>query len=161
MQVEPRPKAKSTVNFSNSEDLMRMVGKSVGITNEKTLDRFLLKGRNCRNTKEFVGKRNADCLRKKEMLLKGKVILGEVYRQKEGMQFFKNDWFMGPFYSYDHNEKELAQWHYSYLPMIYWFKNQAIFNLVLRCSFTSTNSSTVAHFCPCWRCLRRCWYSSR
>jgi hypothetical protein len=25
------------------------------------------------------------------------------------MQFFKNDWFMGPFYSYNHNEKKMAQ----------------------------------------------------
>jgi hypothetical protein len=29
------------------------------------------------------------------------------------MSFFKNDWFMGPFYSYDHNEKDLAkEWHF-------------------------------------------------
>ena len=87
---------------------MKMVGKSVGITNEKTLDRFILEGRNCRNTREFVGKRNNDCLKKKEMLIKGKTILNDVYKQKDGMRFFKNDWFMGPFYSYNHNEKKMA-----------------------------------------------------
>jgi hypothetical protein len=88
---------------------MKMVGKSVGITNEKTLDRFILKGRNCRNTKEFVGRRNNDSMKKQEMLIKGKLILNDVYKQKEGMHFFKNDWFMGPFYSYNHNEKKLAE----------------------------------------------------
>ena len=43
------------------------------------------------------------------MLIKGKIILNDVYKQKQGMQFFKNDWFMGPFYSYNHNEKKMAQ----------------------------------------------------
>lgn len=43
------------------------------------------------------------------MLLKGKLILKEVYHQKEGMRYFKNDWFMGPFYSYDKNEQDLAK----------------------------------------------------
>ena len=28
---------------------MKMVGKSVGINNDKILDRFILNGRNCRN----------------------------------------------------------------------------------------------------------------
>lgn len=33
---------------------MKMVGKSVGITNEKRLDSYLLQSRKCRNTKQFV-----------------------------------------------------------------------------------------------------------
>ena len=37
------------------------------------------------------------------MLLKGKMVFRDVYQQSEGLTFFKNDWFMGPFYSYDHN----------------------------------------------------------
>lgn len=43
------------------------------------------------------------------MLLKGRLIMGEVYGEREGMRFFRNDWFMGPFYSYDHNEAQLAK----------------------------------------------------
>ena len=43
------------------------------------------------------------------MLLKGKMVLRDVYKEREGLTFFKNDWFMGPFYSYDHNEKDMAK----------------------------------------------------
>ena len=43
------------------------------------------------------------------MLLKGKIIFRDVYKQSAGQAFFKNDWFMGPFYSYDHNEKKLLK----------------------------------------------------
>lgn len=44
---------------------MKMVGKSVGITSDKILDRYILNGRNCRTTKEFIGKRNSDSMKKK------------------------------------------------------------------------------------------------
>ena len=36
---------------------MKMVGKSVGITNEKKLDRYILEGRKCRNTNQFLNSR--------------------------------------------------------------------------------------------------------
>jgi hypothetical protein len=36
-------------------------------------------------------------------------VFKDVYKQSEGQTFFKNDWFMGPFYSYDHNEKHLLK----------------------------------------------------
>ncbi len=43
-------------------------------------------------------------MQKRELLLKGKLMFSEIYNRKEGMAFFKNSWFMGPFYSYDTNE---------------------------------------------------------
>jgi hypothetical protein len=43
------------------------------------------------------------------MVLKGKMVLNDVYQQSKGSTFFKNDWFMGPFYSYDHNEQDMAR----------------------------------------------------
>ncbi len=36
---------------------MKMVGKSVGINNEKTLNRYILAGRKCKNTSEFINLR--------------------------------------------------------------------------------------------------------
>lgn len=39
------------------------------------------------------------------MVLKGKLVLNDVYQQGQGRTFFKNDWFMGPFYSYNQNEQ--------------------------------------------------------
>jgi hypothetical protein len=30
-------------------------------------------------------------------------------KDNKGKEFFKNDWFMGPFYSYDANEKQLKK----------------------------------------------------
>ena len=47
-------------------------------------------------------------LDKQKMLLKGKMVLRDVYREGEGTTFFKNDWFMGPFYSYDHNGHQMG-----------------------------------------------------
>ena len=72
---------------------------------------MILEGRKCRNTGEFLNVRGSKqrgqmdgLIRKQEMLLQGRMVLGEVYREREGMRFLRNDWFMGPFYSYDHNE---------------------------------------------------------
>ena len=73
--------------FCQSEDLMRMVGKSVGISNPKKLDRYILEGRKCRNTKEFLNTKaefqsgnGRKAIEKQTMLLKGKMILRDVYK---------------------------------------------------------------------------------
>lgn len=37
------------------------------------------------------------------------MMMKDVYHQREGLTFFKNDWFMGPFYSYNNNEQQMAK----------------------------------------------------
>ena len=46
---------------------------------------------------------------KKKLLVKGMLFFQDFYSQKEGHKYFKNDWFMGPFYSYDFNENEIKR----------------------------------------------------
>ena len=48
-------------------------------------------------------------LEKKVLLAQGISVFNDIYKNKEGMTFFKNDWFMGPFYSYDGNEDHLKK----------------------------------------------------
>jgi len=34
-----------------------------------------------------------------------KLLFAEIYKNREGCKYFENNWFMGPFYSYDKNEE--------------------------------------------------------
>lgn len=55
---------------------------------------------------QFINEKDTDIRRKidkKALLVQGITFFSDIYDQKQGMKFFKNDWFMGPFYSYDNN----------------------------------------------------------
>jgi hypothetical protein len=35
--------------------------------------------------------------------MQSKLLFADIYKYRDGLTFFQNDWFMGPFYSYDKN----------------------------------------------------------
>jgi len=50
-----------------------------------------------------------DVIDKRMMVAESRLLFEEVYKYRKGCEFFKNDWFMGPFYSYDKNESEVRK----------------------------------------------------
>ena len=106
-----------STKLSSSELLMKTVGQSSRLASKEQLHKYILEGRNCRNVQEFFNERQSwkdpgnrkDVLNKKMLVVKGKLLFSEIYEYREGSRFFGNDWCMGPFYSYDHNEHQIRK----------------------------------------------------
>lgn len=43
------------------------------------------------------------------LVIQSKLLFGEIYKYREGCRYFQNNWCMGPFYSYDANEKDIRK----------------------------------------------------
>ena len=92
-----------------------MIGKTSNLENKKDLHKYILDGRKCKNVSEFINEKNDrridrhKVMDKKKLLVQGMLFFNDIYAQREGHKYFKNDWFMGPFYSYDHNENNIKK----------------------------------------------------
>lgn len=122
----PRPSTSSvrrsqinTTDFSlsNTEMLMKSVGKVNNIMTSKELDRAILAARHSKDTTDFImsGHKSLkpelrqDRLKKTMLVSHGIQVADTIYRHAEGRRLFKNDWFMGPFYSYGANERQMKR----------------------------------------------------
>lgn len=50
-----------------------------------------------------------EALKRQALVIKGKVLFSDIYNCREGLRYFRNDWHMGPFYSYDPNERQIKR----------------------------------------------------
>ena len=96
---------------------MRSLGKINNLMSDKQLDRAILAARCSKNTEDFVksGHKSLrpelrqDRIKKTMLISHGIQIADTIYKHSEGKRLFKNDWFMGPFYSYDANSKAMKR----------------------------------------------------
>lgn len=83
----------------------------------KELDRAILAARYSKDTSDFVmaghkslrPDKREDRIKRTMLISHGIQVADTIYKHSEGRELFKNDWFMGPFYSYDRNSAQMKR----------------------------------------------------
>lgn len=90
--------------------MMYSLGKIHKIQGSKKLERTILAARKAKNVDEFMKPEKGfrpetreERMQRTLLVSHGIQFFNEIYSYKPGNKMFQNDWFMGPFYSYDTN----------------------------------------------------------
>lgn len=91
---------------------------------KKEIQNIVLNGRFAKNTKSFINQTykfakpkdtRQERLKRTLIVARGIETYDNIYgfrkeqSEAKGQDFLKNDWFLGPFYSYNHNSKNLRK----------------------------------------------------
>lgn len=89
---------------------MYSLGRIHKIQGDKKLQKTILAARKARNIEEFIKPEKGlrpetrdERFQRTMLFSHGLQFFNEVYSYKPGNKLFQNDWFMGPFYSYNGN----------------------------------------------------------
>ena len=96
---------------------MKSVGRINNLMSDKQLNKTILAARYSKDVSDFImsGEKSwkpmlrEDRIKKTLLVTQGMQVMERMYRREEGRELGKNDWFMGPFYSFDRNEKEMRR----------------------------------------------------
>lgn len=95
---------------------MLAIGSINKVQTKKKLEKTILDARKSSNMSDFInpyrGQRpdkREERLQRALLVSQGIQFFSDLYDFRDGNRMFRNDWFMGPFYCYDQNEKQLRK----------------------------------------------------